>query len=231
MQDRQCTSQKCQNGFCLSNGPSSNTLPAWQWAIIGCILFICVVTAIGILYVLRCRRRRHKNPNLGELHFDHPTAATSFYQRQLAWWKRSRGRQANNMDMHEVEKQVPSAEDAYPYLHTNHTTESYDTSMTPTPSAFPIPPRRSPAQWKQKGNLASRAIEKVNVRLSGTFTPTFGVSSPRKSKSPITPVSSPSATYPIVDDDQEMKIWQAVRIETPPWPVQGKGWKFARAAK
>jgi hypothetical protein len=229
LQDRQCASQKCQNGHCLSNESANNTLPPWQWVIVGCILFIFVITSIGIFLVLR--RRRQQNQDLGDLHFDDPAAAKSFYQRQLAWWRRSREQQANNRDVHEEEKPVPALDEVYPYWHTNHTTESYDNSITPTPSTFPIPPRRSPALWKQKGNLASRAIEKVNIRLSGTFTPTFGSGHPRKSKSPITPVASPSIAYPIVDDDQEMKIWQAVRSETPPWPVQGKGWKFARAAK
>ncbi|KAI9285609.1 hypothetical protein BC943DRAFT_323720 [Umbelopsis sp. AD052] len=217
LQDRQCESQKCQNGHCLSNKSANNTLPAWQWAIVGCILFIFVITSIGIFLVLR---RRRQLQNLGDLHFDDPAAAKSFYQRQLAGWKRSREQQVNNV--HQDEKPVPALDEVYPYWHTNHTTESYDNSITPTPSAFPIPP---------EGNLASRAIEKVNIRLSGTFTPTFGGSHHRKSKSPITPIPSPTIAYPIVDDDQEMKIWQAVRSETPPWPVQGKGWKFARAAK
>lgn len=225
IQDRQCASQQCQNGHCTANGSSNSTLPAWQWAIIGVILFICLVTVIGILVVIRNRR---SDQDLGELHYDDP-APSSSYQKQLLWWRRSGDKEnVTALSMHEQEKPVV---EAYPYWHANTTSESYDTAITLTPSAVPMPPRRSPAPWKHNRNTASMAIDKVNIRLSGTFTPTFGGSNHRKSKSPISPVPSPANVYTVVDEEQELKIWQPVRGETPPWPVQGKGWKFARGNK
>lgn len=232
LQNRQCASQQCQSSHCVANGtPPSNTLPAWQWAIIGVVLFLCLVTIVGILFVVKTRRQKQ---DLGELHFDSDQSKPiSFYQKQLKWWRRHKEDNASNMHMmHEHRQEKHVAED-YPYWHANNTNESYDTAITPTPSAFPIPPRRSPALWNQKRNIAAKAINKVNIRLSGTFTPTFGGSSHHhhKCKSPISPVPSPPLVYSVANEEQELKMWQAVRTETPPWPVQGKGWKFARGTK
>lgn len=227
LQNRQCLSQQCNNDICEAPAASADSLPAWKWAIIGVIIALCLISFAFVTYTVLRKKRTH---GLGVLRYDDPTHKPRRSPWPLRWasrwtfWNRRNTTTDYNLD--EPEKPVVQN-----WNHSN-ITETYDTvAITPTPSVFPLPPRRSPAPWKQNKHFASRAVDHVNIRLSGTFTPTFG-NGHRKPTSPaVDAITSPANAYSVMSEEDEMRMWQAIRGDTPPWPVQGKGWKFARGTR
>ncbi|CAM0140859.1 hypothetical protein VKS41_006971 [Umbelopsis sp. WA50703] len=200
-------------------------MPPWKWAIIGVIIFVCL---ISIGFVTFTVLRKKKQQGLGTLHYNDPTQKPHLPRWARPWtpWKRNRWNTTADYNLDEPEKPVSQDWD------NSESMDSYDAvAITPTPSVFPIPPRRSPALWKQNRHFASRAVDHVHIRLSGTFTPTFG-NGRHKPKSPAAEsITSPANAYSVMSEEDEMRMWQAIRGDTPPWPVQGRGWKFARGTK
>ncbi|KAJ2963762.1 hypothetical protein NQZ79_g1322 [Umbelopsis isabellina] len=227
LQNRQCMSQQCNNGICEAPASSADSLPAWKWAIIGVIIALCLISIAFVTYTVLRKKRLH---GLGILRYDDPSHKPRHSRWPPRWASRwALGRRRNTTaDYNLDEPEKPVVQD---WNHGN-ITETCDTvAITPTPSVFPIPPRRSPAPWKQNRRFASKAVDHVHIRLSGTFTPTFGNGHHKPNPPAVDTITSPANAYSVMSEEDEMRMWQAIRGDTPPWPVQGKGWKFARGTR